>query len=111
MIGSDFLTRREKIYRILVEAEKPLTAEEIAKILGLSGREVNSIHTDLEHVMRSVRKRSGNSEIVEMIPARCLTCGYTFRDREKVKRPSKCPKCNSERIEGPWFYIRKKGRK
>ncbi|MCI4397007.1 MAG: transcriptional regulator [Thermoprotei archaeon] len=110
-MGEDFLTTREKIYKLLVEAEEPLSAEDMVALLGLGKKEYSRIQEDLEFVIRSVKKRSGGAEIVEMIPARCLTCGYVFKDRQKAKRPSKCPRCNSERIAGPWFILKKSSRK
>jgi predicted Zn-ribbon and HTH transcriptional regulator len=106
-LEGEFLTRREKIYKILNEIEEPKTAEEIANMLGLSRREAKTIQEDIEYLMKSVKRRSGSAEIIEMIPARCSSCGYVFRDRDKVKRPTKCPRCKSERIQGPWFFLKR----
>lgn len=108
-LEGEFLTRREKIYKILSERREPVTAEELAGLLGLNRREAKLIQEDLEYLMRSVKRKSGSVETIEMIPARCASCGYVFHDREKVKRPSKCPKCKSERIQGPWFFLKKHG--
>jgi len=102
------MTRREKIYDLLSQLREPVTAEDIASMLGLRRDEVKSIEIDLEFLMKSVKRRSGGSEIIEMIPARCSFCGYEFRERDKVKRPSRCPRCKSERIHGPWFFLKKK---
>jgi len=102
------MTRREKIYDLLSQLRKPVTAEEIASMLGLRKGEAKSVETDLEFLMKSVKRRSGGSEIIEMIPARCSSCGYEFRERDKIKKPSRCPRCKSERIQGPWFFLKKK---
>ncbi len=62
---------------------------------------------DLHHVAKSVRPEK---ELV-MLPAQCKKCRFIFRerqDRQKMKKPSKCPKCKSERILAPVFTIRKK---
>jgi len=42
-----------------------------------------------------------------VVPARCRNCGYEFRGRERLRKPSKCPRCHSERIEPPRFYVRR----
>ena len=40
-----------------------------------------------------------------IIPALCLGCGFSFRKRERLKKPGRCPVCRSERIVEPSFSI------
>lgn len=104
----DFLTTREKIYEILKKSSEPLSIEDIILVLRLSPRDYGKVVEDLEHLRISVKKRSNGIEEIVIIPAYCSNCGYIFKKREKIKKPSKCPKCYSSRIKGPWFYLKRK---
>ena len=55
---------------------------------------------ELGHALRSLREGRLRVE-----PARCRSCGFVFRKRRKLKTPSRCPKCKSERIDEPVFWI------
>ena len=57
---------------------------------------------DVEHIDRSLA-RTGERLVVE--PAVCQECGFGFKKREKKTRPSRCPKCQSERITAPRFRV------
>ncbi len=98
-------TIRERIARILREAERPLTAYEIALRLGMDPRAEREIYTHIAHLAKSVRRRSGGREFVVMFPPRCRNCGYVFRDIDRPRRPSRCPSCRSTRIMPPMFMI------
>lgn len=65
----------------------------------LTGAHMRVILDDLEHIKRSARGR------FEVQPARCLSCGFTFRGRDRLSKPSKCPECRDSHILGPWFAI------
>ncbi len=109
MAEDEFLTLRERIYLLLKESPEPLDARTIASHLGLPDSERGRVEEALRHLYRSVKRRSGGMESLEVVPARCLDCGYVFPKKEgEFKKPSKCPRCKSQRIEGPWFYIRSK---
>ena len=56
----------------------------------------------LEHIRRTMHKRAYHL-MVE--PAYCERCGFTFRKRERLKKPGKCPLCRSESIIHPLFTI------
>ncbi len=103
-VESYMYSRRERIIEILKEAEKPLTIQEIIERLGedLDPREV---YEDLYHAGKSLIRRSGGKIVITMIVPRCRDCGYEFKDLDKPKKPSKCPRCKSQRIEPPRFYI------
>lgn len=99
-------TVRERILEILLESDKPLTAEELAVRLGYGVAESSRIAWDLLHASRTLRRKTNNKLSIVMIPPRCKSCGYIFRDRSKPTKPSKCPRCRSERIDPPAFAIR-----
>jgi len=97
------LTRREEIAKYLEETEFPLTAQDLCERLGLKKRSI--IYEDIDHIARSVRNK-GKEVIVR--PASCGKCNYVFSLKHSAKAPTKCPKCKSEWILAPAFFIRKK---
>ncbi|HIJ78920.1 MAG: ArsR family transcriptional regulator [Desulfobulbaceae bacterium] len=84
------VTIRQEVLRVLEDAE--LTVGELSKIIGKSEQE---LYDHLAHL------RGAKSLII--IPAQCLACGFIFRNREKVKKPGKCPKCKDTHISQPMF--------
>lgn len=95
---AEWETRREKILRLLVESDAPLSVDQISQLLELDQRDVLE---DLRHIARSLQK-SGRQLI--MAPPRCLKCGYVF-SLDKPKKPSRCPRCRGERISSPSFMV------
>jgi hypothetical protein len=90
------MTRREEIIEIL-KAEA-VSAQELANYFRCI---VKEIEDDLRHIAKSVRP----DYELKMYPAVCRSCGFVFRERSRIKKPSKCPKCRSESIEFPKFRI------
>jgi len=80
-------------------AGPPLTVREISARVGQREKEVLG---HLEHLERSVRR---DGERLEIEPARCLACGFAFRQRARFTTPGSCPECRSERISAPAFRI------
>jgi transcriptional regulator len=78
----------------------PLSAREISALVSLSERDVIA---HLEHLERSL---AHVGEHLSVLPARCLQCQFSFDQRKRRSRPSRCPKCRSERIEPARFAIR-----
>ncbi|MGD9124610.1 MAG: hypothetical protein PVG60_05925, partial [Desulfarculaceae bacterium] len=68
----------------------------LARALQLTPKETTH---HLEHVRRSLKER------LVMKPAQCQECGYTFKKRSRLDAPGRCPRCRSQRIEGPWFRV------
>lgn len=77
----------------------PKAARELSGELRLSEREVLR---HLEHLERSL-KEEGAKLIVE--PPACLACGFVFRKRERLNRPSRCPVCRGERLSSARFSV------
>jgi predicted Zn-ribbon and HTH transcriptional regulator len=101
---SDFLTIRERIIELLRSAREPLTAEDIVRILGLE-IPVREVYEHLLHIAKTIRSKSQGREVLLMEPPVCRKCGYVFRDLDKPKKPSRCPRCKSEWISPPRFII------
>lgn len=102
---NEFLTLREKIMDLLMKTDKPLSVNEIIAYFGLSPRDYRLVYDALEHIAKTIRRRtSGRMELV-MLPPTCLKCGYVFKDLKKPRKPSRCPRCKSERISPPSFMI------
>ena len=91
------MTLREKLHAALLEG--PVTLRDLSQIVGLKEREIID---HLEHVRRSAR-RSGERFVIE--PAACVACGMSFEDRRRFTKPSRCPRCKSERIRAPRFHL------
>jgi predicted Zn-ribbon and HTH transcriptional regulator len=51
---------------------------------------------------RSLRAR-GERLVTE--PSRCLECGFAFRKRTRLTRPSHCAVCRSARLTLPVFQL------
>jgi len=92
-----FDTIRHRIIAILLT--HPGTARQISAELRLPERE---IYDHLEHIRRTMH--SGVYRLVVQ-PAICEKCGFSFRKRERLKRPGKCPICRSESITEPLFSV------
>ncbi|MCH9688475.1 MAG: transcriptional regulator [Deltaproteobacteria bacterium] len=75
------------------------TSLQISQQVGVAQGEVAG---HLQHLERSLPHR-GLQLVVE--PARCLACGFTFGERRRFAKPSRCPECRSERIAPPQFSV------
>jgi len=66
--------------------------------------EMWEILIDLRHIAKSIKP------VYEMkiSPSECRSCGFLFKERSKIKKPTKCPKCKDERIQPPLFKIVKR---
>ena len=78
----------------------PLTARDLSRAIGVSEREVLR---HLEHLERTL-KESGGKLTIE--PPTCLECGFVFRKRERLNRPSRCPVCRNERLTSARFSVK-----
>jgi transcriptional regulator len=95
MLAPMTLTIRQQIIHLL--HTKPMTAAGLARETGSTEK---AIEGHLPHVAKSV---GGDFKI---IPSECQECGFTFSKRDRSTRPTKCPKCRSEYISEPLFFIK-----
>lgn len=98
------LTTRERIEDLLKKAGRPLTVEEIISSLSLEVTN-KEVYEHIAHIAKSVRARSGGKLALFMEPPYCRKCGYVFKELDKPKKPSRCPRCKSEWIASPRFII------
>ena len=91
------MTIREEIAELL--KQRPWTPKELAQHFGL---EINEIIENLEHIRRSTQL----PYVFKFKPPMCKICGFLFKERAKMKPPSKCPRCRHESIEEALYMIR-----
>jgi predicted Zn-ribbon and HTH transcriptional regulator len=92
------LTARQRIVEFLTGSR--LSSYQLAQLLGISERQVED---HLPHVVRTLSKDRSRRFVLE--PSSCQHCGFLFRDRTKLTRPSRCPRCRSESISAPRYGI------
>lgn len=97
MQGETLQTIRQKIIKLLSEDE--LDARELSREVSIREKEV---YDHLAHIARSLAVKGNRLNIQ---PARCLSCGYVFKDRQRFTRPSRCPRCKKSHLQSPAFYI------
>jgi transcriptional regulator len=92
------LTARQRMAELLTGAR--LSSYQLAQLLGISERQVED---HLMHVVKTVARDDHRRFVLE--PSACQDCGFDFRDRTKLTRPSRCPCCRSESITAPRYGI------
>lgn len=92
-------TIRQDIIELMKQG--PVTPFEISGILRVSEREA-AFH--LQHALETASARY----LIEVTPAQCKSCGFVFRDRKKVGKPSRCPRCKATRVETATYMVREK---
>jgi hypothetical protein len=91
-------TQRQCIIELLTGTR--LSSLQLAQMLGIAERRVED---HLSHVVKTFRRDRSRRFILE--PSTCPGCGYVFRHRIKLTRPSRCPECRSEGITAPRYGI------
>lgn len=74
------------------------TLNELAGLLDLPSK---TLEDDLRHLFRSLKKSPYRAIIT---PAACRKCGFTF-NRDKLRKPGKCPRCHGTWISEPLIGI------
>ena len=90
-------TVRQRILELLRGGA--LTAHEISGQARVAEREVAEHLRHLEHTLSHSDER-----LLTTVP-QCVKCSFSFEHRERHGRPSRCPRCKSERISPPRFSI------
>ncbi len=91
-------TPRQRIMDLLTVT--PLSSRRLAEIVGISERQVED---HLSHIVKSVAR--ARSRRFRLAPSECQDCSFVFRDRSRITRPSRCPRCRSEAITEPRYSI------
>lgn len=95
-------TVRQGIVREITGTRR--SSRQLAGIVGVSERQVED---HLSHIVKSVVRDRKRRFVIE--PSACMDCGYIFRERTRLTKPSRCPRCRSEAITPPQFGIEVKG--
>lgn len=85
--------------RRVLAGSAPRGLDELSRELGVSEK---LLPDALEKVRRSLA--SSGARLCQE-PPRCIECGFAFEARARTKRPSRCPRCSSERLSRPRFWI------
>jgi predicted Zn-ribbon and HTH transcriptional regulator len=83
------MTLRRHLHELLTL--EPRSASSLARELGMKRADVDE---DLRHTLQSAAARG---ERIEILPAKCRTCGFEFGP-ERLTKPGKCPACKGSRI-------------
>jgi len=90
-------TIRRRMIALLSEGE--MNARELSQVLGIREK---LIYEHLNHMARSV---ASQKKKLEILPFRCLDCGFTFKDRKRFTPPGRCPQCKKAHLERPNYRI------
>lgn len=90
------LTRRQELVEILGNGS--YTLHELAPLLGMKLTEVEH---HLHHLARTARNEPWRLEVE---PAQCRQCDFRF-GTDRFRKPGKCPRCRSRRIDAPRIGI------
>lgn len=91
-------TLRQRIIELISGTR--LSSHQLAQLLGISERQVED---HLTHVVKTLAHH--RSQRFALDPSVCQDCGFIFRDRTRLTRPSRCPLCHSEGITAPRYGI------
>lgn len=78
-----------------------LTSHQLAQLLGMPERQVED---HLTHIVKTLARDRARTFLLE--PSECRDCAFVFRERRRLTRPSRCPRCRSEAITSPRYGIR-----
>ena len=76
------------------------SASSLARELGMTRGDVED---DLRHALRSARAADHD---IEIVPARCKSCGFVFGE-DRVLKPGRRPQCKGSRLFEPMIRIRR----
>jgi predicted Zn-ribbon and HTH transcriptional regulator len=84
------MTLRRHLHELL--SAEPRSVSSLARELGLTR---GDLEDDLRHMLRSAAVRG---DAIEVLPARCRTCGFEFGP-DRLAKPGRCPACKGSRIQ------------
>jgi transcriptional regulator len=94
-------TPRQRIADLLTLS--PMTTRQIAAVVKMSERQVEE---HLGHIARSVARDRALRFVLD--PSSCRECGFVFRDRQRLARPGRCPRCRGEAVTDPRYSIERR---
>jgi len=90
------MTFRRQLIELL--SQEPRSAASIARELGLRRGDVEEA---LRHALRSAEAAGYR---IEILPARCKSCGFELSP-DRLLKPSRCPRCRESRLFEPMLRI------
>lgn len=96
-------TSRQQIMQTITGVR--CSARDLAHRLALPERQIEE---HLAHIARTLARDRTRCFVME--PAACQSCGFVFRSRTRLTRPSRCPRCQSEQISAPRYEIQLRAR-
>jgi predicted Zn-ribbon and HTH transcriptional regulator len=91
-------TPRQRIIELITGTR--LSSHQLAHLLAIPERQVED---HLSHVVKTLARDRSRCFVLD--PSSCQDCGFVFRDRTRLTRPSRCPVCHSEGITAPRYGI------
>lgn len=90
-------TLRQQIIELLSAEQQ--NAIEISQALSIREREV---YEHLSHINRSL---ASQGKRLEISPYVCVSCDFTFKERHRFSRPSRCPRCKGGHIRMATYRV------
>lgn len=91
-------TLRQKMFLLLQKERQD--ARSLSQQLKIPEKEVSAHMT---HVAISARQRG---QKLRIISSECFKCGFSFKHRNRLTKPSRCPRCRGTHISAPAFEVR-----
>ena len=91
-------TVRQRIHLHLQQG--PQDVRGLSRQLKISEKDILA---HLKHVSLSARQQ-GQKLIVT--PSICCKCGFTFKTRQRLTKPSRCPNCHGTYLTSPAYEIK-----
>ncbi len=96
------LTIRQRLAELLTGTFR--SSRQLAELVGAPERQVED---HLGHLIKSLGRDRARRFVME--PPVCQDCGFVFRERTRLTKPSRCPCCRSEAVTPPRFGIEFRG--
>lgn len=94
-------TPRQRLIDLLTDTL--FSSHQLAQLMGIPERQVEE---HLTHIVKTIARDPSRTFLLE--PSECQDCAFVFRERRRLTRPSRCPRCRSEAITSPRYGIRTK---
>lgn len=90
-------TIRQQLIFALEENE--MTARELSKSLKIKEKEVFEHLSHIRQTLKNQKKK------LLVKPFQCMICDFSFKDRRRLTRPGRCPRCRQGHIEAATYRI------
>jgi predicted Zn-ribbon and HTH transcriptional regulator len=91
-------TVRQRMHTLLVKREQDIRS--LSQQLGISEKEV------MEHLPHLVHSARRHDQRFVIVPSTCRSCGFTFKNRKRLTKPGRCPRCKATYLTSPVYRIK-----